>query len=88
MVGLQVAFHSHGTTSLLLIAYTKYLLSFGVHLSLNFIHMFTDRVSSHAESYGALCYHGTHFVLGKTCTGAGIVAQLAQNDTPALGEVF
>ena len=39
VVGLQLAFHSHGTTSLLLIAYTKYLLSFGFHLSLNCLHM-------------------------------------------------
>ena len=39
VVGLQLAFHSHGTTSLLLIAYTKYLFSFGFHLSLNCLHM-------------------------------------------------
>ena len=40
VVGLQLAYHSHATTSLLLIAYTKYLLSFGVPISLNCLHMF------------------------------------------------
>ena len=67
VVGLQLAFHSHGTTSLLLIAYTKYLLSFGVHLSLNWLRVFLNKVSPSGENCGGLHYHGTTFFLGKTC---------------------
>ena len=93
LVGPQLDFCSYGTTSLLLIAYHQIFIKFGVHLRLNFLHIFPERVSSHAESCRALCHHGAPFVLGKTCVHlfwnwSTIVAQLAQNDTPALGEGF